>query len=105
MVKQFQRKKEDFTCEACGAQVKGTGYTNHCPACLMSKHVDIFPGDRLEECQGLMEPVALEMKGESYRITHRCVRCGYEIKNNTTKEDSSDALYVLAKKLADKETK
>ena len=105
MVKQFQRKKEDFVCEACGAKVAGTGYTNHCPACLMSKHVDIFPGDRLEECQGLMEPIALEQKGNGYRITHRCVRCGYEIKNNTSEEDSSEALYALAKTLADKVSK
>lgn len=105
MVKQFQKIIEDFICEACGAEVRGNGYTNHCSECLVSKHVDIFPGDRLEECQGLMDPVALEMKGDRYRITHRCRECAYEKVNDTQEEDSSDALYALAKRLVDKVTK
>jgi rubredoxin len=104
MVKFFQKIVEDFTCENCGAEVKGNGYTNHCPKCLVSKHVDIFPGDRLEECQGLMDPVALEMKDGEYRITHRCRVCNYEKNNHTQAEDSSDAIYALAKKLADIES-
>lgn len=105
MVKQFQKLVEDFVCEACDREVEGSGYTNHCPECLVSKHVDIFPGDRLEECQGLMDPVALEMKGSRYRITHHCRECGYEKVNDTQEEDSSEALYALAKKLADKVSK
>ncbi|MEK7158524.1 MAG: RNHCP domain-containing protein, partial [Patescibacteria group bacterium] len=46
MSRTFQRRVEDFTCESCGAQVTGDGYTNHCPQCLVSKHVDVYPGDR-----------------------------------------------------------
>ena len=42
----FTRKVEDFTCEHCGREVHGNGYTNHCPHCLHSKHVDVNPGDR-----------------------------------------------------------
>ncbi|HCR42265.1 TPA: hypothetical protein DIV45_02815, partial [Patescibacteria group bacterium] len=38
--KNFIRTKEDFTCENCGHRVKGSGYTNHCPKCLYSQHVD-----------------------------------------------------------------
>ena len=73
-VKKFQKRKEDFVCEHCGAEVKGNGYTNHCPKCLWSKHVDIFPGDRLEDCGGLMEPVAVEAKkAGKYTIVHKCV--------------------------------
>ncbi|MFA6992594.1 MAG: RNHCP domain-containing protein, partial [Candidatus Gracilibacteria bacterium] len=41
MPKRFSRTIEDFVCEKCGAKVKGDGYTNHCPKCLWSKHVDI----------------------------------------------------------------
>lgn len=104
MVKQFQKIVEDFVCEACGREVEGSGYTNHCPVCLVSKHVDIFPGDRLEECQGLMDPVALEMKDGQYRITHKCRVCQYRKVNNTQSDDESGALYSLAKKLADKES-
>ena len=43
----FIRREENFVCEVCGAKVKGTGYTNHCPQYLWSKHVDkLIPGDR-----------------------------------------------------------
>jgi Zn finger protein HypA/HybF involved in hydrogenase expression len=48
----FKRTIEDFTCEHCGEQVTGNGFTNHCPQCLWSKHVDIDPGDRLALCGG-----------------------------------------------------
>jgi len=46
--KKFQKRIENFTCEKCGLFVKGTGYTDHCPNCLWSKHMDINPGDRKE---------------------------------------------------------
>ncbi|MEK7061411.1 MAG: RNHCP domain-containing protein, partial [Patescibacteria group bacterium] len=43
----FVKKIEDFVCKVCGTKVKGTGYTNHCPNCLYSLHVDEeVPGDR-----------------------------------------------------------
>jgi hypothetical protein len=51
--KNFQRVIEDFECEHCGHLEEGNGYTNHCTSCLWSKHVDINPGDRAAECQGL----------------------------------------------------
>ena len=76
-MRQFQRKKEDFICEHCGKEVKGNGYTNHCPECLYSKHVDINPGDRAEDCGGLMEPVELEQKDGKYIIDQNlCIMCG-----------------------------
>ena len=62
----FIRKTEDFICENCGAVVVGNGYTNHCPACLYSKHVDRSPGDRAADCGGLMEPVAVALKRGDY---------------------------------------
>jgi hypothetical protein len=53
--RKFQRTREDFTRERCRTFVKGGGYTNHCPECLWSKHVDVNPGDRQATCQGLKE--------------------------------------------------
>ena len=44
--KKFERNREDFTCNNCELFVQGDGYTDHCPSCLYSKHVDINPGDR-----------------------------------------------------------
>ena len=56
----FQRRIENFVCEHCGEKVIGDGYTNHCPKCLWSKHVDVNPGDRMAHCGGMMKPEALE---------------------------------------------
>ena len=92
----FQRRVEDFTCEHCGARVKGTGYTNHCPKCLWSKHVDVKPGDRLESCGGMMKPTAIEGTTPNYRIVHNCEKCGSTRKVDASSNDDPDALVSLA---------
>ena len=94
--KKFIRKEEDFVCEHCGAQISGNGYTNHCPQCLWSKHVDINPGDRASECGGMMRPVDVELKGDKYIITHRCEQCGYEKRNEAAEEDDFDQIMWFA---------
>ena len=98
--KKFRRTIEDFVCEHCGAFVKGDGYTNHCPHCLWSKHVDVNPGDRAAACKGMMEPQRLEGASPSYRIVHRCVKCGYEKRNDVSNSDVPNALIELAQKTA-----
>jgi hypothetical protein len=95
MRRKFQRRIEDFTCENCGREVGGSGYTNHCLACLWSKHVDVNPGDREEECQGMMEPIAAETKKDGYRILHRCTVCGIERWNKSAPEDDFEAILAL----------
>lgn len=92
MVKKFSRCKEDFVCENCGEKVSGDGYTNHCPVCLCSKHVDINPGDRQNECMGLMEPIEVEEKGKEYIITHHCTVCGEIKRNRSAKNDSFETI-------------
>jgi len=99
MTKKFQRRQEDFTCEKCEISVKGTGYTNHCPSCLWSKHVDINPGDRAAICQGIMEPIGIEMKNGKYIIIHRCIKCGFKKKNKTAKNDNFDTIIQISKLL------
>jgi rubrerythrin len=101
-MKQFNRKKENFVCENCGEKVKGNGYTNHCPNCLWSKHVDINPGDRQEECKGLMVPVDLEKQGQDYVIIHKCQKCGAIRRIKTTENDNFDAILQLAKQQVNK---
>lgn len=90
MPKKFQKKVEDFTCERCGKEVKGSGYTNHCPACLWSKHVDVNPGDREATCGGMMKPVKLVSEEGEFIITHRCEKCGHEKRNKLSKLDDFD---------------
>ncbi len=98
--KKFQRRKEDFTCGHCGAQVVGDGYTNHCPECLWSMHVDVDPGDRLATCDGLMPPIDfLTVKNEDI-LTHKCQVCGHTKRNRVAKRDNRDTLYAFAVALA-----
>ncbi len=96
--KKFIKKIENFVCENCGAEVKGSGYTNHCPKCLWSKHVDINPGDRAEECGGLMMPIGIEKEGQDFFITHKCEKCGFERRKRTEKEDDFSAIIETVKK-------
>lgn len=95
MPKRFERRKEDFTCEHCGAEVEGNGYTNHCPKCLWGKHVDINPGDRAATCGGMMSPVSYEKKGGEFVILHRCVKCGAERKNKSAEDDDFEKIITL----------
>ena len=92
----FKRTIENFTCEKCGLEVEGNGYTNHCPECLWSKHVDIDPGDRAEICGGLMEPLRVEVKNQEYTIIHKCVLCGFEKPNKAVKEENFQMLVQIS---------
>ena len=94
--RRFQRRIEDFDCLNCGEPVEGDGYTNHCPRCLHSRHVDVNPGDRASDCGGLMAPVALEHDGKKgFVILHRCERCGHEKKNRAAPDDDPEELSSL----------
>ncbi len=91
----FIRNREDFRCEHCGREVQGNGYTNHCPYCLYSKHVDIFPGDRSATCGGLMAPVRVELAQSHRFLVHRCEKCGHQRKNKCAENDSFEALLEI----------
>jgi len=98
----FIKNKEDFVCEKCGAEVAGNGYTNHCPKCLWSKHVDIHPGDRASECGGMMEPATVEINGAETVIVHKCQTCGHNKRNKVQKEDDYDKVVAITAKMAGK---
>lgn len=95
MTARFTRRVEDFACGHCGGAVRGNGYTNHCPRCLWSRHVDVYPGDRAESCGGLMEPVGALATGDAYVIAHRCERCAIVRHNKSARADSPTALRNL----------
>ncbi|MEE0970017.1 MAG: RNHCP domain-containing protein [Clostridia bacterium] len=82
--KRFRKNDDSFICVNCGKEVLPLGYSsrNHCPFCLCSVHVDINPGDRANECGGLLVPVRAETDSKKgYIIVHKCARCG-EIRRN-----------------------
>lgn len=94
--RRFIRKIEDFTCKVCGTTVKGTGYTDHCPVCLLSEHVDISPGDRKAECGGLMEPIGATQKEGGWDIFYRCRECGIERFNKASPDDNFEKIIELS---------
>ncbi|MFN8015753.1 MAG: RNHCP domain-containing protein [Acidimicrobiia bacterium] len=89
MAENFKRNVEDFTCLNCGETVHGNGYTDHCPKCLYSQHVDVNPGDRaaLETCGGLMKPINIAPIKGGYKIFYTCEKCGYEHSNKSSHND------------------
>lgn len=92
MSQSFIKNEEDFICEHCGFSVTGNGYTNHCPRCLWSKHVDINPGDRANACGGMMRPVEVQMVRGEFEIVHKCTRCHLTKRNKSSLNDNLDAV-------------
>lgn len=98
-MKSFVKNKEDFTCEKCGIEIKGTGYTNHCHQCFYSKHVDINPGDRQAQCGGLMKPISIQGSINNMTITHQCQNCSFTRNNKVQNEDAIEKLAELVQKI------
>ncbi len=85
----FKKLDSGFVCTNCGKEVSPLKYTsrNHCPYCLCSIHVDIDPGDRANDCKGLLVPTGIEYNSKKgYIVVHKCRTCG-EIKRNKCAED------------------
>ena len=90
----FTHNNDPFTCEACGAVVppRQRGCRNHCPVCLVSKHVDVFPGDRANACKGLMDAVDYELDGKKGLVLiFRCRRCQELLRTMAAHEDAQAA--------------
>lgn len=94
----FQRTPEDFKCEKCGNFIKGNGYTNHCYECLWSKHVDINPGDRMSECEGMMEPIGFIKRNGQDFIVQKCNKCGHKRNNKVQDQDNVEKIIELSTK-------
>ncbi|MEM0201846.1 MAG: RNHCP domain-containing protein [Candidatus Micrarchaeaceae archaeon] len=93
--KRFQKRNESFKCDNCNTYVKGNGYTDHCPNCLYSKHVDINPGDRASSCGGLMKPVFTEYDGKNFIIHYECERCHAHKNVKAAENDNIELLFRL----------
>ena len=98
-MKTFTEIDEEFVCENCGKKIDKLGYScrDHCKFCLCSKHVDINPGDRMEKCHGLLEPIGIEMNSKKgYVIIYKCKKCGQIRKNKAAKDDNMDLIIKLS---------
>ncbi len=96
----FQRRRETFVCVHCQETVIGDGYTNHCPRCLWSLHVDQQPGDRAEACGGPMEPIKVELRHDEFVITHRCQVCHHEKRNRAARDDNREEMIRITADVA-----
>lgn len=97
-MKKFNMMDETFICENCGEQVDKLNYTarDHCPFCLYSKHVDINPGDRKNNCHGLLKPIEIEKFKDTFKIIYVCEKCNGTHKNIVAKDDNFDLLVDLS---------
>ena len=95
-MKRFTKRVENFICAHCGADVLGNGYTNHCPKCLWSRHVDNMPGDRLSDCGGMMTPIAVRPDKDGYIITHKCEKCGKTINQHSAENDDIETIISVS---------
>lgn len=94
----FIQNNQGFECEHCHKQVAPheTSSRNHCTYCLYSKHVDIEPGDRANDCHGLMRPTGLEIKNGKTQIIFECEKCGKQGKNIVASDDNQDLVIALS---------
>lgn len=98
-MKKFTMRDETFICENCNKKVDKLGYTarDHCNYCLCSKHVDINPGDRLNDCKGILRPIGIEKFKDTYKIIYKCDKCNQLHKNIMANDDNFDLIIELSK--------
>lgn len=98
-MKRFTMRDEEFICENCGKTVPTLKYTarDHCPYCLYSKHLDIMPGDRENNCHGLLKPIGIEKFKDTYKILYKCEKCSQSHKNIMANDDNMDLIIELSK--------
>ena len=97
-MKQFTKLDEEFICENCKQKIEKLNYTtrDHCNHCLYSKHLDINPGDRSNNCKGLLKPIGIEKYKDTYKIIYKCETCHKEHKNIIAKDDDMNEIIKIS---------
>lgn len=98
----FIKNDASFICNHCGRRVEKLRYTSrdHCNYCLYSIHVDIEPGDRLNDCKGTLRPINVEMTNKNEVIIYKCEKCGKIVRNKVADDDSRDEIYKVVENYA-----
>jgi DNA-directed RNA polymerase subunit RPC12/RpoP len=91
------KNNEEFVCIHCGTHVEKhpTSSRDHCTNCLHSLHVDNIPGDRANECKGVLEPIGIKSFGSKMQIVYRCQRCHKEVANIVASDDNMEIITEL----------
>ena len=99
----FIKNDNEFICINCGKKVEKLKYTSrdHCNYCLHSVHVDIFPGDRANECKGILKPINVVIDSKKGKqIVYKCTKCGKEVRNIVASDDDIDEIYKIIERYA-----
>lgn len=100
----FRKNDNGFVCKRCKADIKPLGYTSrdHCPICLTSIHIDINPGDRANDCLGVLTPVDIKIDNKKgYIINYKCEKCKQLHNNKAAKDDNLATLFSIMNKTYD----
>ena len=97
----FVKNDNEFNCINCGKKIERLKYTSrdHCNSCLYSLHVDIFPGDRANECKGTLVPInVIQTSKKGQVIIYKCSKCKEEVRNIVAEDDDKDTIYKIVEK-------
>lgn len=73
-----------------------TSSRDHCNKCLYGQHIDINPGDRLNDCKGELLPVGIRKNKGREQIVYDCEKCGERVYCITAQDDNKDLLIELS---------
>jgi DNA-directed RNA polymerase subunit RPC12/RpoP len=93
----FTENNEPFTCLFCGEDVSlhPSSSRDHCTRCLTGLHVDVFPGDRLNECGGRLRPIGIQTRHGERRIVYRCETCHAQVFAPVAPDDNEELIAGL----------
>ncbi len=97
----FIQNNQPFSCIHCNYDVREhpSSSRDHCNRCLYSLHVDIHPGDRANDCKGILEPIGLLIKNGQVKIVYECQKCHERLNNVIAPDDDKQTVISLASKV------
>lgn len=99
----FIKNDNEFNCINCGKKIEKLKYTSrdHCNSCLYSLHIDVFPGDRQNECKGILVPInVIQSSKKGQVIIYKCSKCGKEVRNIVAEDDDKETIYKVVEKFS-----
>jgi len=99
-MKRFSKNDTGFVCVHCRCDVTPLGVSSrdHCTHCLHGLHVDVNPGDRANECGGVLVPSAVSPDAKhGYVIHYICAGCGARVNNRAAKDDNFEEILRVCK--------
>ncbi len=96
----FSKNNESFNCINCRKKVleHPNSSRDHCNFCLIGLHVDVEPGDRANDCKGILEPIGLRTSSGKEQVVFSCLKCGKNVFCVTAPDDNREKIIELSKR-------